>query len=83
MSREVFAVSVTVEEGKYAIEYAGRLGIPKTVFVQNLVKEALAELKKYPLPEQREIIEEPVYPVEKYVHPKNTTFWRRYKEEIK
>ena len=80
-TREVFAISLTREEGRYAIEYAKRLGIQKTVFLQEMVSDMIKELQKRPLPEP---VPEPpeVVVVPKSPPPESMTFWKRYKDEI-
>ena len=82
-SREVFGISLSPEDGKYAIEYAKRLGLPKTVFLQRMVAEMLEVLREEPMPEQQEpevlYVDEP----KEVLLPQHTTFWKRYKEGMK
>ena len=76
MSRDVFAISLTPEDGKYAREYAECLGIRPTTFLQNLTARLLDELRKEPMPEP---VENPA-PPEKM--PQNMAFWREYKKRV-
>ena len=76
MPREVFAISLTPEDGKYAKEYAERVGIRPTTLLQTLTARILDELRKEPMPEP---VENPV-PPEKL--PQNMAFWKQYKKNV-
>ena len=77
MATEPVTIRIPKEDVKYIEEYAERLGMKKTPFLQNLVAEQLAVLRKEPMPEKVRKKERPA------PSPKDTAFWRRYKEAMK
>lgn len=69
------------KDEKWLAEYLRRIGMRRSTFLRGLVTEILKEMQKKPLPEPTKT---PLPPagIHTPTSPRNTTFWKRYKDMV-